>query len=195
MDLSLYELVAAQATFVNKGIYNRPTSILRIEDRAGNVIYSAKSYQKEAMSETVAYTILKMMKGVVEGGTASRLRGGADYAGIRYPTAGKTGTTQNNSDGWFIALTPDLATGVWVGAENRGVRFRSTDKGQGANIYGYYINKVYKDPKIPISTQDFEKPRNFDDSVFNPTGEIIPEPSDSTELDPALVPTGGDLFN
>ena len=199
MDLTLYELVAAQATFVNKGIYNRPTTILRIEDRAGNVIYNAKSYQKEAMSETVAYTILKMMKGVVEGGTASRLRGGADYAGVRYPTAGKTGTTQNNSDGWFIALTPDLATGVWVGAENRGVRFTSTDKGQGANtalpIYGYYINKVYKDPKIPISTQDFEKPRNFDDSVFNPTGEIIPEPSDSTDVAPVETPTGGELFN
>lgn len=198
MDLSLYELVAAQATFVNKGIYNRPTTILRIEDRAGNVIYNAKSYQKEAMSETVAYTILKMMKGVVEGGTASRLRGGADYAGVRYPTAGKTGTTQNNSDGWFIALTPDLATGVWVGAENRGVRFRSTQQGQGANtalpIYGYYINKVYKDPKIPISTQDFERPRDFDDSVFNPTGEIIPEPSDSTVVDPTLTdPTN--LFN
>ena len=197
MDLSLYELVGAQATFVNKGIYNRPTTILRIEDRAGNVIYSAKNYQKEAINETVAYTVLKMMKGVVEGGTGSRLRGGASYAGIRYPTAGKTGTTQNNSDGWFIGLTPDLATGVWVGAENRGVRFRSTQQGQGANtalpIYGYYMNKVYKDPKIPISTQDFERPKGYDDSVFNLTGEEIPEPSADTI--PEVTADPNDLFN
>jgi penicillin-binding protein 1A len=127
-----------------------------------------------------------MMKGVVQGGTASRLRGGSDYGNIPYPTAGKTGTTQNNSDGWFVGLTPDLATGVWVGAEDRGVRFRSTDQGQGARtalpIYGYYMNKVYKDPKIAISTTDFEAPRNFDSSVFNLTGvEIDPAVSDTTE--------------
>lgn len=182
MDLSLYELVGAQSTFVNKGIFNKPTSILRIEDRSGHVIYSAKTVSKEALNEHVAYTILKMMKGVIQGGTGSRLRGGAAYGGIAYPTAGKTGTTQNNSDGWFVGLTPDLATGVWVGAEDRGVRFRSTDLGQGARtalpIYGYYMNKVYKDPKIAISTTDFEAPRNFDNTVFNLTGEII-EISDS----------------
>lgn len=187
MDLSLFELVGGQATFVNKGIFNNPTSILRIEDRAGHVIYNAKTTSKEALNETVAYTILKMMKGVVQGGTASRLRGGSEYGNIPYPTAGKTGTTQNNSDGWFVGLTPDLATGVWVGAEDRGVRFRSTDQGQGARtalpIYGYYMNKVYKDPKLAISTTDFEAPANYDNSVFNLTGsEFIPEESDSTTL-------------
>jgi penicillin-binding protein 1A len=185
MDLSLYELVGAQATFVNSGIYNRPACILRIEDRAGNVIYSAKNYSKEVLNEKVAYTILKMMKGVVEGGTASRLRGGSEYGNIIYPTAGKTGTTQNNSDGWFIGLTPDLATGVWVGAENRGVRFRSTDQGQGARtalpIYGYYMNKIYKDPKIGISTTDFKVPKDYDESVFNLTGtEYSPAEADTT---------------
>jgi penicillin-binding protein 1A len=185
MDLSLYELVGAQATFVNSGIYNRPACILRIEDRAGNVIYSAKNYSKEVLNEKVAYTILKMMKGVVEGGTASRLRGGSEYGNIIYPTAGKTGTTQNNSDGWFIGLTPDLATGVWVGAENRGVRFRSTDQGQGARtalpIYGYYMNKIYKDPKIGISTTDFKVPKDYDESVFNLTGtEYSPAEEDTT---------------
>lgn len=187
MDLSLYELVGAQATFVNKGIFNKPTSILRIEDRAGHVIYNAKTASKEALNENVAYTILKMMKGVVQGGTASRLRGGSEYGNIPYPTAGKTGTTQNNSDGWFVGLTPDLATGVWVGAEDRGVRFRSTDQGQGARtalpIYGYYMNKVYKDPKLAISTTDFEAPNNYDNSVFNLTGtEINPAETDSTTL-------------
>ena len=185
MDLSLYELVGAQATFVNQGIFNRPTSILRIEDRSGHVIYSAKTHAKEAMNETVAYTILKMMKGVIQGGTGSSLRGGAEWGHIAYPTAGKTGTTQNNSDGWFMGLTPDLATGVWVGAEDRGVRFRSTNDGQGARtampIYGYYMNRVYKDPKIGISTRDFDVPKDFDNSVFNLTeGEWDPVESDST---------------
>lgn len=196
MDLSLHELVGAQATFVNKGIYNRPTAILRIEDRAGNVIYSAKSYTKEVMNEQVAYSVLKMMKGVVEAGTAGSLRYAAGYGGITYPTAGKTGTTQNNSDGWFIGLTPDLATGVWVGAEDRGVRFRSTAMGQGARtalpIYGYYMNSVYKDPKIAISTTDFEKPDAFDEDSFNLTGEeIIIEDADSTAADAQTISIDG----
>lgn len=186
MDLSLYEMVGAQASFVNKGIFNKPTAILRIEDRFGNVIYSAKSVSREAMNEHVAYTVLKMMKGVVSGGTGSRLRYATDWGGITYPTAGKTGTTQNNSDGWFIGLTPDLATGVWVGAEDRGVRFRSTDQGQGARvampIYGYYMNKVYKDPKIALSTTDFEPPDGFDDSVFNLTGEEWQPAADEEQL-------------
>jgi penicillin-binding protein 1A len=191
MDLSLFELVGAQAAFVNKGIFNHPTTILRIEDRSGNVIYNAKPVSREAMNENVAYTVLKMMQGVVEGGTASRLRYASDYGGITYPTAGKTGTTQNNSDGWFVGLTPDLATGVWVGAENRGVRFRSTNQGQGASvalpIYGYYMNKVYKDPKIAIRTTGFEKPANFDESVFNLTGqEYTPPAADD------IIETGGD---
>lgn len=187
MDLSLFELVGAQATFVNKGIFIKPTSILRIEDRSGHVIYSAKTRSKEVMNENVAYTVLKMMKGVIQGGTGSRLRGGSEYGNIPYPTAGKTGTTQNNSDGWFVGLTPDLATGVWVGAEDRGVRFRSTEQGQGARtslpIYGYYMNKVYKDPKIALSTKDFEAPKNFDNSVFNLTGvEYDPASADSTTV-------------
>lgn len=185
MDLSLYELVGAQATFANKGIFTRPTSILRIEDRNGNVIYSAKPYSKEVLNEQVAYSMIKMMKGVIEGGTGGRLRYATSWGGITYPTAGKTGTTQNNSDGWFVGITPDLATGVWVGAEDRGVRFRSTDEGQGARvampIYGYYMNKVYKDPKIAISTTDFVKPKDFDESSFILTGsEYIPsnDPAD-----------------
>ncbi len=195
MDLSLFELVGAQATFVNRGIYTRPTTILRIEDRSGNVIYSAKNYQKEAINETVAYTVLKMMKRVVEGGTAGSLRYAAGYGGITYPTAGKTGTTQNNSDGWFVGLTPDLATGVWVGAEDRSVRFKSTAEGQGGRtalpIYGYFMNKVYKDPKIGISTTDFVKPENYDDSVFSLTGEEIEPPSESDSLSVDGTSAGG----
>ncbi|MBK9533941.1 MAG: hypothetical protein IPO10_01960 [Flavobacteriales bacterium] len=86
----------------------------------------------------------------------------AKYGNIKYPTAAKTGTTQNNSDGWFMAITPDLVTGVWTGADDRSVRFSTTDKGQGANmalpIYGYYMNKVYADTTVQISKGDFERP-------------------------------------
>ncbi len=187
MDLSLYEMVGAQATFVNKGIFNKPTAILRIEDRNGKVIYSAKPQSREAINEQVAYSVLKMMEGVVTGGTGGRLRYAADWGGITYPTAGKTGTTQNNSDGWFIGLTPDLATGVWVGAEDRAVRFRSTDEGQGARtampIYGYFMKKVYKDVGLAVSTTSFEKPKGFDDSMFSCSGSdnYLPPADDESQ--------------
>lgn len=174
MDLSLFELVGAQATFVNKGIFNKPTTILRIEDRNGHVIYNAKPTMREAINESVAYSVLKMMEAVVQGGTASALRGGSSWGGLRYPTAGKTGTTQNNSDGWFVGLTPQLATGVWVGAEDRSVHFRSTREGQGgrtaAPIYGYFMQKVYKDANIGLSTTEFDKPKGFDESMFSCAG-------------------------
>lgn len=175
MDLSLFELVGAQSIFVNNGIYNRPTTILRIEDRSGNVIYNAKSYSKEVLNENVAYEVLKMMKGVVSGGTGGSLRGGRSWGGITAPTAGKTGTTQSNSDGWFVGLTPELVTGVWVGAEDRSVRFRTMEWGQGARmalpIYGYYMQKVYKDPVIALSTTDFTPPASYDPNMFSCSGE------------------------
>jgi penicillin-binding protein 1A len=168
VDMSLYQLVAAQAMFVNHGLFNKPTTILRIEDRYGNEIYTNKFVTREIFNETYAYSIIDMMKEVCRSGTASSIRSGQAWANIPYPTAGKTGTTQSNSDGWFIGLTPDLATGIWVGAEDRGVRFRSTNQGQGARtalpIYGYFMNRVYKDSKLKISKEDFEKPDEFDDS-------------------------------
>ncbi len=170
MDLSVYQMVAAQAMWVNNGIYNRPTTILRIEDRNGNIIYSAEMYSREAMNPNIAYQTLLMMKGVVQFGTGASLRGGRKWGGLQYPMAGKTGTTQNNSDGWFMGLTPDLVTGVWVGAEDRASRFRTMTWGQGARmalpIYGYYMQKVYADPKIKISKKDFEAPIGFDPAFF-----------------------------
>jgi penicillin-binding protein 1A len=182
MDLSLFQLVGAQCIFVNNGIYNRPTTILRIEDRNGNVIFNAKSYSKEVLNENVAYETLKMMKQVVTSGTAGSLRGGNSWGNVLAPTAGKTGTTQSNSDGWFVGLTPELATGVWVGAEDRSVRFRSMQWGQGARlalpIYGYYMQKVYKDPKIALSTTDFKEPRSYDPKAFSCSGgDILPTPA------------------
>lgn len=174
MDLSLYELVGAQCIFANNGIYNRPTTILRVEDRNGNVIYSAKSYSKEVLDESVAYETLQMMKKVVTQGTAGSLRGGQSWGNVLAPTAGKTGTTQSNSDGWFVGLTPDLVTGVWVGAEDRGVRFRSMNWGQGARMalpmYGYYMQKVYKDPVVALSTLDFSRPESYNASQFSCSG-------------------------
>ena len=192
-DLSLYEMVGANSTFVNKGVWTEPIFITRIEDKNGNVIQDFIPETREAMSEETAYVMLNLMKGVVDGvysqcmgdkmkanrdkngrgsvmyrpGTGMRIRGRKTeqrpYVGIKYPMAGKTGTTQNNSDGWFMGLTPDLVTGVWVGAEDRGVRFSRTTLGQGANtalpIYGYYMNDVYEDEDILISKKDFEKPK------------------------------------
>jgi penicillin-binding protein 1A len=185
MDLSLYELVAAQCIFPNNGIYVRPTSIERITDRNGKVLYSASEDRQQALNSTVAYEILKMMRGVIEGGTGSSLRS-AKFGNIHPPTAGKTGTTQNNSDGWFIGITPNLVTGVWVGAEDRAVRFRSMNYGQGARmalpIYGYYMEKVYKDPDIGLSTRDFPIPSDYDPLAYDCTEILIPESVDESEI-------------
>ncbi len=173
MDLSLLELASAQSAFVNKGIYTKPTGILRIEDRHGNVVFENEPQSTEAMSDDLAYATLKMMQGVVQFGTAASLRGTwrGDWGGVTEPTAGKTGTTQNNSDGWFMGLTPDLVTGVWVGAEDMAVRFRTMKWGQGARmalpIYGYMMQGVYKDPKIHISTENFEAPYGYVNSIYN----------------------------
>jgi penicillin-binding protein 1A len=158
-DITLFEMVGAFNTYANRGIYMKPTFITRIEDKNGHVIESFVPEQQEAMSEETSYMMLQLMKGVVEHGTGVRLR--YKY-GLSYPVAGKTGTTQNYSDGWFIGLTPDLVAGVWVGCEDRSVHFRSMSLGQGANmalpIYGLFMQKVYADSSIVISKGDFEKP-------------------------------------
>ena len=172
MDLSLFQLIGAQAMFVNQGIFVRPSTILRIEDRNGNVIYNAEPHVKEVLSPNVAHETLKMMKGVVTAGTAARLRSNRyEYAGFTMPMAGKTGTTQNNSDGWYFGLTPDLVTGVWVGAEDRAVHFKYTDDGQGARmampIFGYYMKKAYANKKINLSIDDFPEPAGYDPLQFS----------------------------
>ncbi len=184
-DLTLMEMTGAFASFANQGVYIEPILVTRIEDKNGNTVFDVTPNTYEALDEITAYKMLKILKGVTDGaynpstgkvvGTGLRLRTSwgnrARYANIKFPTAGKTGTTQNNSDGWFIGITPDLVTGVWTGADDRSVRFASTDKGQGANmalpIYGYYMNKVYADSSITISTGDFEVPAGFDASTLN----------------------------
>ena len=127
------------------------------------------------MSEETAYLMLQLMKGVVESGTGVRLR--YKY-GINYPIAGKTGTTQNNSDGWFMGLTPDLVTGVWVGGEDRSIRFRTITLGQGANtalpIWGLFMQKIYADASLPYSKRDFDPPSKPLDADLDCTEENPP---------------------
>lgn len=160
-DISLYEMVGAMNTYANKGVYIEPVFVTRIEDRHGNVISRFIPRTQEAMSEETSYLMLALMKGVVESGTGMRLRG--KYQ-LRNPIAGKTGTTQSNSDGWFMGITPDLTTGVWSGGEDRSVRFRIMALGQGANlalpIWALYMQKIYADTTLNISIGDFEPPVN-----------------------------------
>ncbi len=170
-QLSLYEMVGANSAMVNHGMYIEPTFLLRIEDRNGNMIYEADPQISQALDPSVSYALVDMMKGVCNFGTAARIRSGRPYGNLRYPLAGKTGTTQSNTDGWFIGMTPDLVTGVWVGAQDPTIRFSSTNLGQGANtglpIFGYYMNKVYADPDIKISKGDFPRPANYDTLRFD----------------------------
>ena len=168
-DLKLIEMVGAMSTFANQGVYIKPMFITRIEDKNGNVIQRFSSEESEAMSELTAYKMVELMKGVVQSGTGIRLR--STY-GFTNPIAGKTGTTQKQSDGYFMGITPDLTTGVWVGAEDRSVHFRSTKLGQGSHtalpIWALYMKKVYADKSLNVSKGDFPKPNipgidlNFD---------------------------------
>ena len=168
-DLKLIEMVGAMSTFANQGVYIKPMFITRIEDKNGNVIARFSPEESEAMSELTAYKMVELMKGVVQSGTGIRLR---SYYGFSNPVAGKTGTTQKQSDGYFMGITPDLTTGVWVGAEDRSVHFRSTKLGQGSHtalpIWAIYMKKVYADKSLNISKGDFTKPNipgvdlNFD---------------------------------
>lgn len=187
MDLSLFEMVAAQCIFANNGYYARPTTIERITDRNGKVIYSADSkfIREQALSSTVAYEVLKMMKGGIAYGTGWSLRSGRPWGGITAPTAGKTGTTQGNSDAWFMGLTPKLVTGVWVGAEDRVVRFRSTAMGQGARaalpIYGYFMQRAYRD-RIFNTFEDFRQPYDYDPTKFDCSESTDTTPPDEIEV-------------
>jgi penicillin-binding protein 1A len=158
-EISVFEMVGANATFANKGTWIQPTFVTHIEDKNGKVLADFAPRTEEVLSEEKAYVMLQLLKGVVQIGTGVRLR-------YRYklmmPIAGKTGTTQNNSDGWFMGITPDLVSGCWTGAEDRAVHFDRTDMGQGASmalpIWAKYMQKVYADKTIKISKEDFEKP-------------------------------------
>lgn len=160
-DISVYEMVGAYSAFANKGVWVEPIYVTRIEDKKGNVLQDFVPKKVEALSEETSYLMVKLLEGVVLYGTSASLRG--SRFGLKYPMAGKTGTTQNHSDGWYMGMTPDLVSGCWVGNEDRSVHFRSMELGQGARlalpIWAYYMQRVYADKSLKISTGEFEKPK------------------------------------
>lgn len=189
-DLTIFEMVGAISTFVNNGVFIKPMIITRIEDKNGAVIYEAMPETEQVFDENLSATMVKMMQGVVDGvtdpykggtnGTSMRLRSGREYGKMKNPMGGKTGTTQSNSDGWFIGITPELVSGVWTGGEDPGVRFRSTGLGQGATmalpVFGYFMNSIYADESIEISKGKFELPENYVDDYTNCSNQPVTEP-------------------
>ncbi len=175
VDLSLYEMVGAYATFANKGLQVEPMMLLKIEDKNGTVLEQFIPNSKEVLSEESAYVVINLLEGVTQAGSGIRLRTTAgvypDNVATGYPyefknpIAGKTGTTQNQSDGWFMGIVPNLATGVWVGGEDRAVHFKGIAKGQGASmalpIWALYYQRLYADETLSISLEEFEKPENL----------------------------------
>lgn len=175
-DISLLEMVGAYSTFANKGIYVKPIMISRIEDKNGTVLFEVVPETKDVLSQESAYVTIDLLKGVTEAGSGIRLRHqGADENNYAYknvvtgypyqfenPIAGKTGTTQNQSDGWFMGMVPNLVTGVWVGGEDRAVHFEDIAFGQGATmalpIWAMYMRDAYAIPELGISMEDFEPP-------------------------------------
>ena len=174
-DISVYEMVAAYSTFANKGVYNKPVMVTRIEDKNGTVLYQFKPESKDVLSEEVAYVTVNLMEGVTQAGSGKRLRHNSDWLaksavykeimtgypyGLKNPIAGKTGTTQNQSDGWFMGMVPNLVTGVWVGAEDRAAHFKSITYGQGASmalpIWGLYMKACYADKTLEVSEANFK---------------------------------------
>ncbi|MEN8856654.1 MAG: transglycosylase domain-containing protein [Flavobacteriaceae bacterium] len=172
VELSLMEMTGAYATFANKGLRVEPNMLMRIEDKNGTVLANFTPKTKEVLSEESAYVVLELLKGVTTAGSGVRLRTSEHYnkdviTGFPYqftnPIAGKTGTTQNHTDGWFMGVVPNLATGVWTGGEDRAVHFEKITNGQGATMslptWALYMRKLYADPTLNISQEDFEKPK------------------------------------
>lgn len=172
-DASVYDMTGAYCIFANQGEWRKPTYLLRIEDKNGNVIYTNHTPFVQVLNQQTAYVMSYMLKGVIEEGTGVRLR--YKY-GLTNPIGGKTGTTNDNSDGWFIGITPQLVTGVWTGCEDRDIHF-DLQHGEGANsalpIFALYMKQVYANPALGIKKNvDFLAPANginivTDCSVYN----------------------------
>lgn len=164
-DVSVEEMVDAYTTFVNKGIRIEPLYVTHIEDSNGNLLGTFTAPTHEVISENTSYKMIYMLEKVITEGTGMRLRG-SQYQ-LYMPMGGKTGTSQNHSDGWFVGFTPELVAGCWVGGEDRSIHFDSMDKGQGARtalpIYGLFMQKVYNDPELGYSREaTFDIPEWFD---------------------------------
>ena len=175
VEITVEDMVAAYSTFANQGVYIKPQFISRIEDKNGVVLYETVPESHDVLNKDIAYAVIKLLEGVTEEGSGVRLRtqggGSGDnrWTGYPYmftnPIAGKTGTSQNQSDGWFIGMVPNLVTGVWVGCEDRSARFKGITYGQGATaalpIWGYMMKKCYEDKDLLISKDPFERPDNL----------------------------------
>ena len=175
VEITVEDMVAAYSTFANQGVYVKPQFISRIEDKNGVVLYEPVPETHDVLNKDIAYAVIKLLEGVTEEGSGVRLRtqggGSGDnrWTGYPYmftnPIAGKTGTSQNQSDGWFIGMVPNLVTGVWVGCEDRSARFKGITYGQGATaalpIWGYMMKKCYEDKDLLISKDPFERPDNL----------------------------------
>jgi len=204
-DLSVYEMVAAYATFANQGVYTKPVVVSRIEDKNGTILFQDAPETKDVLSKEVAYVTVKLMEGVTEFGSGQRLRHkilkdelvykeivtGYPYE-FTNPIAGKTGTTQNQSDGWFMGMVPNLVTGVWVGGEDRATHFKTIAYGQGASmalpIWANYMRSCYALEALGISKDDFEAPEDLTIEVecepIVEEGEPVPE--DTSPITPDI---------
>ena len=158
-EITVKEMVAAYSIFANKGVYNSPLPVYRIEDKYGNVLQEFRPESREVITENTAYLMCNLLEGVVTGGTGVRLR--YKYK-LMNPMGGKTGTTHKHADGWFMGVTPDLVGGVWVGAEDRSIHFQNLANGQGASmalpIWAKFLLKAYADPRLKMSDRPFDRP-------------------------------------
>ncbi len=204
VEITVSDMVAAYSTFANQGMYVKPTVISKIEDKNGVLLYQQTSETHEVLSKDIAYAVIKLLEGVTESGSGARLKwggggGGAGYdrmTGYPYaiinPIAGKTGTTQNQSDGWFVGMVPNLATGVWVGNEDRSAHFKSLTYGQGAimalPIWGLYMKKCYSDDDMvfKVSEKPFERPANLSIKVDCWARPVV---KDTTAVDSTTLST------
>lgn len=199
VEITVHDMVAAYSTFANEGVYIKPQFITRIEDKNGVVIYEPSTESHDVLNKDIAFAVIKLLEGVTEGGSGARLRtegGGNGYnrvTGYPYvftnPIAGKTGTTQNQSDGWFMGMVPNLATGVWVGCEDRSARFKGITYGQGATaalpIWALFMKKCYADETLTVSKTDFERPANLSikvDCWAPPVKDTVAAEQDTEEI-------------
>ncbi|QMU63289.1 MAG: penicillin-binding protein [Flavobacteriaceae bacterium] len=199
VELTLMEMTSAYATFANKGLRVEPGMITRIEDKNGTILAQFTPKTKEVMSEESAYVILDLLKGVTMYGSGVRLRTKEHYlkeviTGFPYeftnPIAGKTGTSQNHTDGWFMGVVPNLATGVWTGGEDNAIHFENLAEGQGATMslpsWAIFMQKVYANETLNISKEDFEKPEyvgiNLNCGSGKKDEEIHPVKDDDTDF-------------
>ncbi len=204
-DASVYEMVGAFGTFANQGVYVKPVMVTRIEDRNGTVLYEYVPETKDVLSKDVAYAMVNLMEGVTRGGSGTRLRHtsakndrvykdiitGYPYE-LTNPIAGKTGTTQNQSYGWFMGMVPNLVTGVWVGGENRAVHFKRLAYGQGASmalpIWALYMKENYKNEELGVSKEAFEEPEDL--SINVDCTKVLEELKEELDTDDDLEDIG-----